>query len=237
MDPHQVSDGNGWPAEEASVLDPSPVDALQATCRRQARVIDALHEAVRILQGGVDALKAENAELRAEAQERRVQQDFKSRRHLSLVEDRRMEVRLALDVQATAEAREAVADWVGAAVASSVLDHCKLLVSELVTNSVRHSGMPADEQVVVRVELTGANLRLEVQDPGCSGSVAPRPPDLESGGGFGLNLVEMVSEKWGVERAARSGTRVWAVLARAPDEMFATDGDRQERHSDGLRDT
>ena len=38
---------------------------------------------------------------------------------------------------------------------------------------------------------------------------------LANGGGFGLNLVQMLSERWGVERLAGGGTQVWAQLARA----------------------
>jgi anti-sigma regulatory factor (Ser/Thr protein kinase) len=160
------------------------------------------------------------------AAEGRFRQDRESLARPSGTPGGSLEFRLALDVPATTDAREAVAAWLGDAVAPSVLDHCKLLVSELVTNSVRHSGMPADEEVVVRVDLTRDSVRLEVGDPGCSGTVAPRTPDIQTGGGFGLNLVQMISEKWGVERSAREGTRVWAVLARAPDEMFDASPDR-----------
>ena len=135
-----------------------------------------------------------------------------------------MEVRLALDVPATTDAREAVATWLAESVDASVLDHCKLVVSELVTNSVRHSGLPADEQVVVRVGLERDHVRLEVADRGCSGTVARRVPDIVTGGGFGLALVEMISTAWGVERSAREGTVVWAELPRRPDETFDAAG-------------
>ena len=56
-------------------------------------------------------------------------------------------------------------------------------------------------------------VRLEVEDPGRGGVIAPRAPDL--GGGFGLNLVQELSERWGLERVAAGGTRVWAQLALA----------------------
>ena len=65
----------------------------------------------------------------------------------------------------------------------------------------------------MRVELTGTMLRLEVEDPGRGGVIAPRDPDLS--GGFGLNLVHGLCERWGLERVAAGGTRVWAQLARA----------------------
>ena len=81
-------------------------------------------------------------------------------------------------------------------------------LSELVTNSVRHSGASAGASVVVRVQLTDSLVRLEVGDPGCEGVIAPRAPDLEGGGGFGPNLVGTCSERWGLERGSPPGSRV-----------------------------
>ena len=104
-----------------------------------------------------------------------------------------------------------------------MLDNALLLVTELVSNSVRHSGMPAGAGVVVGLTLTPADVRIDVDDPGRGGAIAPRPPDPESGG-FGLNLVQTLSERWGVERAAQGGTRVWAQLARAPLTAPASSG-------------
>jgi hypothetical protein len=46
--------------------------------------------------------------------------------------------------------------------------------------------------------------------------IAPRPPDPASGGGFGLRLVQALSERWGLERVSDGGTIVWAQLARTP---------------------
>src|SRR5690349_13213564 len=64
MRPEQASAGNDpRPARAES----AEVDGLHATCRRQLRVIDALGEVVSNLRGGAAALKAENAELRAES--------------------------------------------------------------------------------------------------------------------------------------------------------------------------
>jgi serine/threonine-protein kinase RsbW len=126
-----------------------------------------------------------------------------------------LEVSLPLDARAPGAARIVVASLRGR-VPASVLDTAQLLVTELVTNSVRHSGASAAARVVVRVRLTDSMLRLEVSDPGCDGVIAPLAPDLQGGGGFGLNLVSAFSERWGLERVAAGGTRVWAQLARAP---------------------
>jgi two-component sensor histidine kinase len=89
-------------------------------------------------------------------------------------------------------------------------------VSELVTNSVRHSGMPAGAELIVSADVTPGMVRLDVEDGGRGGTVVPHRPKLEARGGFGLNLVQALSERWGMERVAEGGTRVWAQLARAP---------------------
>jgi hypothetical protein len=72
--------------------------------------------------------------------------------------------------------------------------------------------MPGDD-LVVRVQPSKATVRLEVEDSGRSGGAVARPPDLNVGGGFGLNLVHTLSERWGVEHAVAGGTRVWAQLS------------------------
>ena len=118
-------------------------------------------------------------------------------------------------MHAPGAARSVVAGCLGERVERRVLDNALLLATELVSNSVRHRGMPASAGVVVGVTLRPASVRIDVDDPGCGGAIAPRPPDPESGG-FGLHLVQTLSERWGVERAVEGGTRVWAQLVRAP---------------------
>src|SRR5215216_1879556 len=91
-----------------------------------------------------------------------------------------------------------------------------LLVSELVTNSVRHSGISNAQTVSVAVSV-GYLIRLEVTDPGAG---FERPRELRAGngqGGFGLFLVDRVASRWGVERGPE--TRVWLELDRPPGEQ------------------
>lgn len=118
-------------------------------------------------------------------------------------------------MQAPGAARVVVANCLGDRVATSVFRDAQLLVSELVTNSVRHSGVPAGSEVIVSVDMTPGMVRLDVEDPGHAGTVALRAPEARSGGGYGLNLVQALSERWGMERVAEGGTRVWAQLALA----------------------
>ena len=55
-----------------------------------------------------------------------------------------MALTVAADVDAPSAARAAVVDGLSGRVADDVLGDARLLVSELVTNSVRHAGLPAD---------------------------------------------------------------------------------------------
>ena len=207
MQPHEGALSNGRPPSPAeSVGASSELDGLRLACRRQARVIELLSAVASNLRSGAAALRAENAELRS-ANERMGRQggDGAAR------EGGALEVCLPLDARAPGAARIVVGRLRGR-VPALVLEDALLVVSELVTNGVCHSGA-SDGAIVVRVELTGTMVRLEVEDPGRGGVIAPRAPDL--GGGFGLNLVHGLCERWGLERVAAGGTRVWAQLARA----------------------
>jgi anti-sigma regulatory factor (Ser/Thr protein kinase) len=216
MQSDQNSAGNGRPSAVRCSSSTSELDLLRAACRRQAQAIDVLSEAVRSLRRGARALKAENAELRADSDRVHRQRRAGARANGHVDGGERIEARLALDVQAPGAARRVVADCLGDRVVSSVLDNAQLLMSELVTNSVRHSGMPAGAELLISVALTPGMVRLDVEDPGRGGTIAPYLPDSKTGGGFGLNLVQLLSERWGMERVAEGGTRVWAQLARAP---------------------
>ena len=191
------------------------LDALRTTCRRQAAVIATLRQAASNVHRGAKALKAENAELRAANDRMRVQQRDHARVDGGGEMGEPLEVVLAADVQAPSAARSIVARHLGGLAAPSVLDSAQLLISELVTNSVRHSGAAAGEQLMVRVGLGQSACRLEVEDRGHDGVIAPGPMDKANGGGMGLNLVQMLSERWGLERVAAGGTRVWAQLTFA----------------------
>jgi len=126
-----------------------------------------------------------------------------------------LKLSLPLDDRGPRAARTAL-DGLRGRMAPAVLDDAQLVVSELVTNAVRHSCVSDGGLVVLFVELTGTMVRLEVTDPGCSSLIAPRAPDLENGGGFGLHVVRALSERWGLEQVATGGTRVWAQLPRVP---------------------
>jgi serine/threonine-protein kinase RsbW len=215
MKSDQTASANGRAAASSDRFRRPAPEGSQAECRRQAIVIERLSEALSTFERGARALKAENSELRAENDRLRQHRRLESR------EDRRVdggesaEVAIPLGVLAPGVARSVVADRLADQLAPRVLETALLLVSELVTNSVQHSGVPEGEDVVVRVDLWRDGCRLEVEDPGRDGVIAPQPQDLLKGGGMGLNLVQMLSERWGVVRAAGGPTRVWVQLPRA----------------------
>ena len=205
-----VSSSGQPPFDRSGLL--SELETLRATCRRQRAVIDGLSEAVSALRRGAAALRAENTELRAETQR------LLSGRHATAAagdgshDGDLVEVSIALGVEAPRIARRFVVEHLADRVTAPVLDSAQLLASELVTNSVLHSGAPTGDELIVRVYVSRDVCRLEVEDRGCDAVIAPRPPDPTRGGGMGLNLVQMLSERWGVVRAANGPTRVWAQL-------------------------
>jgi PAS domain S-box-containing protein len=113
--------------------------------------------------------------------------------------------------EAISRARHAVAEILEGAVSSERLYDVQLLVSEVVTNAVRHGGARMGEHVDLRVSLTADDVRLEVRDPGPGfNELAPALPEADSGGGYGLYLVDLYSTAWGV--SAGEGTCVWFEL-------------------------
>jgi anti-sigma regulatory factor (Ser/Thr protein kinase) len=95
---------------------------------------------------------------------------------------------------------------------ADLLDRATLLVSELVTNSVRHGGLRPDQEIEVTVEASPQRLRVEVAEPGEGFEVAPGPRPRREGpaGGWGLFLVDRLSSAWGVE--SNGVTKVWFEL-------------------------
>lgn len=100
---------------------------------------------------------------------------------------------------AAGQARVAVEQRVGAQLAKTRLADLLLLVSEVVTNSVRHGAVDETGRVYLRLWLRGEYVGVEVRDTGRQGDPAQRQPDRRRGGGFGLFLVDQLAERWGAE--------------------------------------
>ena len=106
-----------------------------------------------------------------------------------------------------AEVRQELRHALSPMVEPDTLGQATLLVSELATNAVRHSGSP---WFAVAVEVDGDRLHVEVSDGG-SGFAGEPAPDFDRAGGYGLHLVDCMADAWGTEAA--QGTRVWFRLS------------------------
>ena len=87
-------------------------------------------------------------------------------------------------------------------------DAAILLVSELVTNAVRHAR--GTDVIMVDLHAGRSWLRIEVQDTDRHWP-QPRIPDGFDESGFGFILVEALASNWGV-RETEAGKAVWAEL-------------------------
>ncbi len=118
--------------------------------------------------------------------------------------ERRLETE-AQDPQACSEARRRLVECL-AAWQCDHIDDVALVFSELVTNAVLHAGgaprisaCPADDN---------RHVRLEVHD---NLAATPEPCVGGPSGGFGLHIIDRLSERWGTTPTA-SGKVVWALI-------------------------
>jgi anti-sigma regulatory factor (Ser/Thr protein kinase) len=117
-----------------------------------------------------------------------------------------MSAQLSIELPRTAEApflaRRALADLDGK-VDASVLPDLRLLVSELITNSVKYGG---DGPVRLEVTASEKRVRAEIIDQGPGFTPKRRDDDLERVGGRGLHLVDQLTSEWGTYEGS---THVW----------------------------
>jgi anti-sigma regulatory factor (Ser/Thr protein kinase) len=117
-----------------------------------------------------------------------------------------LELTLAAGPEAAAVARRALGD-LEPELGADLLRDVRLMVSELVTNALRHAG-PPDTGIVMRRSLHDERLRIEVGDRGPGFTpVDGRDPSGEEGG-WGLLLVDALADRWGVARMGAMSS-VW----------------------------
>jgi len=111
---------------------------------------------------------------------------------------------LECTAQAPGEARRACAQ-LATKVGDALLRDVQLVVSELVTNSVRHSG--SGEPIRLRAWAKATALKIEIADTGPGFEPVPEPHDGDAEGGRGLLILDSLADRWGVSRDGY--TRVW----------------------------
>ncbi len=114
------------------------------------------------------------------------------------------------DLTAPARARKAITGLQGH-VDPDVLSDTVLLVSELVSNSVKYGA----GNVLMRVRTRGPRqVLVEVVDGGSGFSPAVRRPSRFQAGGYGLHLVDALASSWGVHPGT---AHVWFEIDRSGD--------------------
>ncbi len=109
-----------------------------------------------------------------------------------------------------AQARRIIAEELSARLSARELDDVKLMVSELVTNGIVHGNQDnglGEDGIPVMLDLcVNGDIRCAVLDHG-PGFVARTAQDTTAGG-WGLRLVEQLSDRWGMQVSPRR-TEVW----------------------------
>lgn len=94
---------------------------------------------------------------------------------------------------------------------ASVAFDVRLLVSELVTNSVQHAQVAPEDSIVLILGISPKKVRVEIRDDGPGFEPPAEPPPEDSDVGWGLFLVEQLADSWGV---ADDGKGVWFEIQR-----------------------
>ena len=122
---------------------------------------------------------------------------------------------IPLSLRAPTEARHAL-DELAAALPSKVLEDLRLIVTELVANSVKHSGLRQGESIALRVQASPERVHVEVADvAGGFSPVARHPGVFSDSGGWGLYLLDRLADRWGKV----PGDGVWAEV-----DLFTREG-------------
>ena len=82
-----------------------------------------------------------------------------------------------------------------------------LLVSELVTNSVKHAALMHDQAIEVDAQPTERGIRIEVSNPGPGELTNKLEAHKTAESGWGLLLVTKIASRWGV--STNGSTHVW----------------------------
>ena len=99
----------------------------------------------------------------------------------------------------------------------SIAFDVRLLVSELVTNSVKHAAVGEDESILLEVRVVEDVLRVEVRDSGPGFERPSSAPPDDADEGWGLFLVEQLADQWGVDSGRQA---VWFEIdcAKRPSD-------------------
>ena len=122
---------------------------------------------------------------------------------------------VVLDLGAPSRAREMVRNQLMDELSSSSLEDVRLAISEVVAMFVRHSDLADSSSLNVDIQRFDHQVRVTVSSAISDTELPSRfVLPLDSDGGYGLNIIERVSDRWGVVEDPPS---VWFEISRLPD--------------------
>jgi anti-sigma regulatory factor (Ser/Thr protein kinase) len=103
------------------------------------------------------------------------------------------------------------ADLGARGVAHPAIDDAVLVLSEILSNALKHAKPLEAGKIRVSWDLDSGSLRVEVTDGGSPTRPQAARPSLSAVGGRGLGIVSSLVSDWGVSRVPGE-TTVWAEL-------------------------
>jgi len=91
----------------------------------------------------------------------------------------------------------------------------RVLVSELVTNSVEHASVGPEDSIKLSLAIDEVLIRCDVVDNGPGFDPPDDPAEDARDRGWGLFFVEQIADRWGVERES---ARVWFEIERRRED-------------------
>jgi anti-sigma regulatory factor (Ser/Thr protein kinase) len=109
--------------------------------------------------------------------------------------------------EAASQARAVVSHALQPSIPAKALEDAILLVSELVSNAVRHALRTGVPEIELRIRNEPDRIRVMVSDPGGGFIAEPRLPTALESSGWGLYLVDRIADRWGIVTKDRN--EVW----------------------------
>ncbi|HUB42638.1 MAG TPA: ATP-binding protein [Streptosporangiaceae bacterium] len=117
-----------------------------------------------------------------------------------------------------AVARQLLAAELSAAgIFDGVVSDAVLVVSELLSNAIRHARPLPGSNVLLSWDLTDSAVQIAVTDGGAATRPMAAQATVSSLGGRGLGIVDYLARSWGV-RTDDTGLTVWALMAAPADQ-------------------
>lgn len=121
-------------------------------------------------------------------------------------------IRVAWRATSVSQVRKVlVEDLASREVEADVVDEAEIVISELVSNAVRHARPLADGNLRVHWKVKSGVVEVEVTDGGGDSTPRPAPRTIWAPSGRGLRIVRSLAHEWGVTED-RNGCTVWASV-------------------------